>query len=150
MPDCVIRTTFITGFPGETEEDFEILSQFVNDARFDRLGCFAYSPEEGTPAEKLPDRVDPEVAVNRGEIIMCQQYGIFSEKLGSLVGKTVDCVIEDYDGYTDSYSGRTWMDAPEIDSGIKIVSDKELIIGDIVKVKIKAVDEYDLIGTADI
>ncbi len=150
MPDCVLRTTFITGFPGETEEDFEILSQFVKDARFERLGCFSYSPEEGTPAEKLPDRVDPEVAVNRGEIIMEQQFGIFSEKLHSLVGNTVECVVEDYDGYTDSYSGRTWMDAPEIDSGISILSERELIIGETVNVKITAVDEYDLIGTADI
>lgn len=150
MPDCVLRTTFITGFPGETEEDFEILSQFVNDARFDRLGCFSYSPEEGTPAEKLPDRVEPDVAVNRGEIIMEQQFGIFSEKLKLLVGKTVECVVENYDGYTDSYSGRTWMDAPEIDSGINILSERELIIGERVNVKITAVDEYDLIGTADI
>lgn len=150
MPDCVLRTTFITGFPGENEEDFEILSQFVKDARFDRLGCFSYSPEEGTPAEKLPDRVEPDVAVNRGEVIMEQQFGIFSEKLELLVGKTVKCVVEDYDGYTDSYGGRTWMDAPEIDSGINILSGRELIIGEMVDVKITAVDDYDLIGTADI
>ncbi len=150
MPDCIIRTTFITGFPGETEEDFEILSQFVNDAKFDRLGCFSYSPEEGTPAEKLPDRPDPETAVHRGELIMGQQYGIFSEKLEALVGKTVRCVVEDYDGFSDSYSGRTWMDAPEIDSGINFVTRKELAIGEIIDVKITAVNEYDLIGTADI
>lgn len=150
MPDCIIRTTFITGFPGETEEDFEILSQFVKDARFDRLGCFAYSPEEGTPAEKLPDRVDCETAVRRGEIIMGQQFDIFTEKLESLVGKKVMCVVEGYDYYSDSYSGRTWMDAPEIDSGINFVSGKELGIGETVEILITAVDEYDLLGTADI
>ena len=149
MPDCILRTTFITGFPGETEEDFEILSQFVNDARFDRLGCFSYSPEEGTPAEKLPDRVDAETAVRRGEIIMEQQYGIFTDKLEALLGQTVECVIEGYDPYTDSYSGRTWMDAPEIDSGINFVSERELGIGETVKVLITSTDEYDLIGTAD-
>ena len=149
MPDCILRTTFITGFPGETEEDFEILSQFVNDARFDRLGCFSYSPEEGTPAEKLPDRVDAETAVRRGEIIMEQQYGIFTDKLEALLGQTVECVIEGYDPYTDSYSGRTWMDAPEIDSGINFVSERELGIGEAVKVLITSTDEYDLIGTAD-
>ncbi|MBR3766692.1 MAG: 30S ribosomal protein S12 methylthiotransferase RimO [Clostridia bacterium] len=150
MPDCIIRTTFITGFPGETEEDFEILSRFVNDAEFDRLGCFSYSPEEGTPAEKLPDRVDPETAVRRGEIIMDQQYRIFSQKLESLVGTVVKCIVEDYDGFSDSYQGRTWMDAPEIDSVINIVSRKELGIGEIIDVEITAVNEYDLLGTADI
>ena len=149
MPDCVLRTTFITGFPGETEEDFEILSQFVNDARFERLGCFSYSPEEGTPAEKLPDRVDAETAVRRGEIIMEQQYSIFTDKLEALLGKTVQCVVEEYNPYSDSYSGRTWMDAPEIDSGISFVSEKELGIGEIVDILITSTDEYDLIGTAD-
>ncbi len=149
MPDCILRTTFITGFPGETDEDFEILSQFVNDARFDRLGCFSYSPEDGTPAEKLPDRVDAETAVRRGEIIMEQQYSIFTDKLESLLGKTVQCVVESYDPYSDSYSGRTWMDAPEIDSAISFVSDKELGIGEAVEILITSTDEYDLIGTAD-
>ena len=148
MPDCIIRTTFITGFPGETEEDFEILSEFVNIAGFDRLGCFSYSPEEGTPAEKLPDRVDTETAVHRGELIMGQQYRILSEKLESLVGKTVECVIEDYDPYSDSYTGRTWMDAPEIDSVITVVSEDELIIGEITEVEITDVNEYDLLGRA--
>lgn len=150
MPDCIIRTTFITGFPGETEEDFEILSEFVNEARFDRLGCFSYSPEEGTPAEKLPDRVDPETAVRRGEIIMEQQFGIFSDKLEALVGNVHKCIIEEYDGYLDCYKGRTWMDAPEIDSAISIVSEKELVIGEITDILITAAEEYDLIGTADI
>lgn len=149
MPDCILRTTFITGFPGETEEDFEILSQFVNDARFDRLGCFSYSPEDGTPAEKLPDRVDAQTAVRRGEIIMEQQYGIFTDKLEGLLGKTVQCVVEGYDPYSDSYSGRTWMDAPEIDSAINFVSSKELGIGEAVEILITSTDEYDLIGTAD-
>ncbi|MBE6716994.1 MAG: 30S ribosomal protein S12 methylthiotransferase RimO [Ruminococcaceae bacterium] len=149
MPDCIIRTTFITGFPGETEEDFEILSDFVNKAEFDRLGCFSYSPEEGTPAEKLPDRVEPETAVSRGEAIMSQQYGIFSRKLENLLGTVQKCIIEDYDGYSDSYSGRTWMDAPEIDSGITVVSDRELAVGEFTDVLITAVNEYDLIGTTD-
>ena len=149
MPDCIIRTTFITGFPGETEEDFNILSEFIEKAEFDRLGCFSYSPEEGTPAEKLPDRVDSETAVRRGEILMDQQYRIFSGKLRALVDTVVPCVIEDYDGYTDSYAGRTWMDAPEIDSCINIVSEKELGTGEIVNCLITAVNEYDLLGTVD-
>lgn len=149
MPNGIIRTTFITGFPGETEKDFEILSQFVNDAQFDRLGCFNFSPEEGTIAATLPDQIDNEVAVHRGEIIMEQQYNIFSKKLENLVGTVIECVVEDYDGYTDSYSGRTWMDAPEIDSAINFTSGKELDIGSFVNIKITDVNGYDLLGTAD-
>lgn len=146
MPDCVIRTTFITGFPGEDEQAFEVLSQFVNDARFDRLGCFAYSPEEGTVAEKLPDRPDTEVAEHRGEVIMDQQFKIFSEKQEELIGQMVRCVVEDYDGFADVYVGRTWRDAPEIDSGIFIVAPDGLDIGDFVNVKITGTKEYDLTG----
>lgn len=150
MPDCIIRTTFITGFPGETEEDFEILSKFIEDARFDRLGCFAYSPEEGTPAALLPDRVDPETAKHRGEVLMEQQYGIFAEKLESFVGQVVECIVEDYDPYSDSYTGRTWRDAPEIDSAVAFVSDDELNIGSVAEVRITAVNGYDLMGTTNI
>lgn len=150
MPDCIIRTTFITGFPGETEEDFEILSKFIEDARFDRLGCFAYSPEEGTPAALLPDRVDPETAKHRGEVLMEQQYGIFAEKLEAFVGQVVECIVEDYDPYSDSYTGRTWRDAPEIDSAVAFVSDDELIIGSVAEVRITAVNGYDLMGTTNI
>lgn len=146
MPDCVIRTTFITGFPGEDDEAFTELSEFVERARFDRLGCFAYSPEEGTVAEKMANRPEKEVAEHRGEVIMEQQYKIFCEKQESLVGETVRCVVEDYDGYNDVYSGRTWRDAPEIDSGIFILSSKALDIGDFVDVEITGTKEYDLIG----
>ncbi len=146
MPDCVIRTTFITGFPGEDDESFEELSEFVNAARFDRLGCFAYSPEEGTAAAEMPDRPETETAEHRGEVIMDQQFKIFSEKQEELIGEKVRCVVEDYDGYTDTYSGRTWRDAPEIDSGIFIVSQRELDIGDFVDVEITDTKDYDLIG----
>ncbi|MBQ7638349.1 MAG: 30S ribosomal protein S12 methylthiotransferase RimO [Clostridia bacterium] len=148
MPDCVLRTTFITGFPGETDEDFNELSEFINDIRFDRLGCFAFSPEEGTKAFEMEDQIDPELAAHRGEVLMEQQYGIFTEKQEALIGKTVECVVEDYDGYSDSYSGRTWMDAPEIDSEIRFISSKELDTGDFVRVRITGVNEYDLLGKA--
>lgn len=148
MPDCVIRTTFITGFPGEDEKAFDVLSEFVKAARFDRLGCFAYSPEEGTAAAEMPDRPEKEVAESRGEAIMDMQYGIFCEKQNELIGKTVRCVAEDYDGYTDTYYGRTWRDAPEIDSGIFIISQRELDIGDFVDVEITDTKDYDLIGEA--
>ncbi len=148
MPDCVIRTTFITGFPGEDEKAFDVLSEFVKAARFDRLGCFAYSPEEGTAAAEMPDRPEKEVAESRGEAIMDMQYGIFCEKQNELIGKTVRCVVEDYDGYTDTYYGRTWRDAPEIDSGIFIISQREIDIGDFADVEITDTKDYDLIGEA--
>lgn len=146
MPDCILRTTFITGFPGESEEDFTILSEFVESAQFDRLGCFAYSPEEGTPAAEMENQVEKETAVHRGEIIMEQQYDIFTDKQRDLVGTVQTCVVEEYDPYSDSYSGRTWMDAPEIDSVISFISDRELTVGEFVQVEITDVNEYDLIG----
>ena len=146
LPDAVLRTTFITGFPGETEEDFDELSAFIAEAGFERLGCFAYSREEGTPAYDFPNQVDPDVAAERGEALMDQQYRIFAEKQKALVGRFAECVVEDYDGFSDSYGGRTWMDAPEIDSAIRFVSDRDLNIGDFVTVRINDTDEYDLIG----
>lgn len=148
LPDCVLRTTFITGFPGEDENAFETLSKFVNDMRFDRLGCFAYSREEGTPAAEMENQVDAETAAHRGEIIMEQQYSIFTEKQKALIGSVQRCIVEDYDGYSDSYSGRTWRDAPEIDSAISFVSKKELEIGSFADVLITDINEYDLLGEA--
>ena len=148
LPDCVLRTTFITGFPGETDGDFDELSEFIDDIRFDRLGCFAYSREEGTPAYDLPDQVDGELAAHRGEVLMEQQYGIFTEKQEALIGEIAECVVEDYDGWSDSYGGRTWRDAPEIDSTIRFVSDRELETGEFVNVRITDVNDCDLIGEA--
>lgn len=148
MPDCVIRTTFITGFPGETEEDFDILSDFIHKAEFDRLGCFAYSPEEGTPAAEMPGRVDDETANHRGEVLMEQQYEIFTRRQKNSIGRVIECVAEEYDRYTDSYTGRTKYDAPEIDSQITFVSDFDIDLGSFVNVKVTDTDEYDLIGEA--
>ncbi len=148
LPDCILRTTFISGFPGETDEDFDELSEFIDDIGFDRLGCFAYSREEGTPAYDMPEQVDPELAAHRGEVLMEQQHRIFTDKQEALIGRTVECVVEDYDGWSDSYGGRTWMDAPEIDSAIRFVSSKPLETGDFVQVRITGVSDVDLIGEA--
>ena len=148
LPDCVLRTTFITGFPGETEEDFTELCEFVGDIGFERLGCFAYSPEEDTPACEFPDQVDKETAESRGDTLMEMQYRIFEAKQQALIGRTVDCIVEGYDAFSDSYFGRTWMDAPEIDSAIRFVSKKALNTGDIVPVEVFEAEEYDLIGDA--
>ena len=127
----VIRTTFITGFPGETEEDFTALSEFVNEMKLDRVGCFAYSREENTPAYDFPEQVEKQVASDRAEIIMEQQYRVNEENLEKLMGKTFDVIVDGYDTYTDSYFGRTYMDAPEIDNNIIFTSGYEIEIGEI-------------------
>ena len=148
IPDVVIRTTFITGFPGETEEAFTTLSEFVNEAKLDKVGCFAYSREEGTPAYDLPDQIDSEVAANRAEVIMNQQYTIAEEKMEDYIGKTFDVLVEGYDPYTDSYYGRTYMDAPDIDNNVVLTSGYRIDDGDIVPVEIFDKDDYSLIGEA--
>ncbi len=146
IPDVVIRTTFIVGFPGEGEDEFETLAEFVNEIEFDRLGVFTFSPQEGTPAYDMDDQVEDDVKTRRGEVIMQDQYSIMEEKNNEKIGKTFKTVVEEYDGYTDSYVGRTYMDAPEIDGLVKFTSEKDLDIGDFVDVEIFDVDEYDLIG----
>lgn len=146
MPDCIIRTTFITGFPGEDEAAFEELSEFVERAQFDRLGCFAYSKEEGTKAAEMEDQVDEEISVHRGEVIMEQQYDIFTDRQRDLIGSVVECVIEEYDEEAGCYKGRTWMDAPEIDSVISVTSDRELRFGEFTDVEITGTEDVDLVG----
>ncbi|MCQ2474653.1 MAG: 30S ribosomal protein S12 methylthiotransferase RimO [Clostridia bacterium] len=146
MPDAVIRTTFIVGFPGEGEEEFEKLSEFVNEIEFDRLGCFEFSPQEGTPAYDMADQVDEDVKLRRGEIIMQDQLEIVTVKNSERIGNVYSVIVEDYDGYSDSYSGRTYMDAPEIDGKIIFTTDKDYNNGDFAKVEVIGVNDYDLIG----
>lgn len=146
IPDIVIRTTFITGFPGETEEEFNNLAEFVKEAEFDRLGCFAYSAEEGTKAADMPDQVDEQTKIDRGDIIMQQQFDIFERKLEDKIGRTYEVVVEGYDGYTDCYFGRSYMDAPDIDSVIYFTSSVALEDGEFVTVKVINYKDYDLIG----
>lgn len=148
IPDVVIRTTFIVGFPGEGEEEFETLAEFVNEIEFDRLGVFTFSPQEGTPAFDMENQVEDDVKTRRGEVIMQDQYSIMEEKNNEKIGKTFKVVVEDYDGYSDSYTGRTYMDAPEIDGLVKFTSHDDLDIGDFVNVEIFDVEDYDLIGEA--
>ena len=148
ISDVVIRTTFITGFPGETEEDFTTLSEFVNEMKLDRVGCFAYSREENTPAYDFSEQVDREKALDRADIIMEQQFRISDEKQEEFIGRTFDVIVDGYDSYTDSYFGRTYMDAPEIDNTIVFTSGYEIEVGEIVPVEIFEKDEYSLIGEA--
>jgi ribosomal protein S12 methylthiotransferase len=149
IPDVVIRTTLIIGFPGEGDEEFQELDDFVNEIEFDRLGCFSFSPQEGTPAYDMPNQVDDETKVHRGEIIMQDQYSIIEVKNREKIGNIYRVIVEDYDAYTDSYTGRTYMDAPEIDGVVKFTSEFELNIGDFAMVKIFDVDEYDLLGEVE-
>ncbi len=148
IPDIVIRSTFITGFPGETEEAFTVLSEFLNEAKLDKVGCFAYSREEGTAAYDMDNQVEKEIAENRAEVLMEQQYRIVEECLKEKFGKTVDVLVEGYDAYTDSYYGRSYMEAPEIDDNIIFTCGYDIEEGDIVPVEIFDKDEYSLIGEA--
>ena len=146
LPDAVIRTTFIVGFPGEGEKEFENLAEFVNEIEFDRLGCFEFSPQEGTPAYDLGDPVDNETKLRRGEIIMQDQLEIVTLKNNERIGKTYRVLVESYDPYSDSYSGRTYMDAPEIDGTVSFTTNKNYEVGDFSDVVIIGVNDYDLIG----
>ena len=148
IPDVVLRSTFITGFPGEDEDAFTALSEFVNEAKLDRVGCFAYSREEGTPAYDFDNQVEPEVAIERAEVIMNQQYTISEQKLEECMEKVFDVLVEGYDPYTDSYYGRTYMDAPDIDNNVIFTSGYRIDDGEIVPVEIFDKDDYSLIGEA--
>ncbi len=146
LPDAILRSTLIVGFPGETDEQFEELCEFVKEAEIDRLGCFEYSAEEGTPAATFDDQISDEVKCERGEILMNIQHEIFERKLNANVGKILEVVVDGYDGYTDSYFGRAWTDAPDIDSVAIMTCDYDLFEGDIVKVRIFNVIDGNLIG----
>lgn len=147
IPDIILRSTLITGFPGESEEQFERLAEFVKDIKFDRLGCFPYSAEEGTPAADMDGQLEDDVKQRRADIIMEQQMMTAVKKNKSLVGKTLEVVTEGYDRYGECYFGRSAAEAPEIDGKIFFTSGgKRLLTGKFVKVKINDMLDYDLIG----
>ncbi len=147
MPDICIRTTLIVGFPGETEEDFKGLCDFIDEIGFDRLGVFTYSREEGTPAYKLPNQLDEEIKKQRKDYIMELQKGISAEICESLVGTTQEVIVEGkLDGEENVYCGRSYRDCYEIDGYVFFESPNELIAGDYYKVKITSASDYDLIG----
>ena len=148
FPEAALRTSIMVGFPGETEEQFEELCQFVQEIRFERLGCFPYSAEEGTPAGERTDQVDPEVRQRRADIIMELQMGIMEEYNQGLVGSDLEVVVEGYDRYAASYFGRSAADAPDIDGKIFFTSRKKPAVGQYLPVHIDDVLDYDLIGSA--
>ena len=148
IPEIVIRTTFIVGFPGETEEDFEELCEFVHETKFDKLGVFTYSREEGTPAYNLPDQIDEQVKMDRMDIIMRDQMEINEALNAEKIGKEVTVLYEDFDTVSQTHFGRTSADAPDIDGKIyfKLRKKKKLTPGDFVRVRVTEVLDYDLYG----
>ncbi len=146
IPDIVLRTTLITGFPGETREDHEELLEFVNEMEFDRLGVFTYSPEEDTPAERMPDQIEEEVKLTRKDELMELQQEISLENGENRVGQTLLVMIEGKVADEEAYVGRTYADAPQIDGYIFINTERELISGDFARVRVTGALEYDLIG----
>ena len=146
VPDIVLRTTLISGFPGESDEDHKEVLDFVEDTKFDRLGVFTYSQEEGTPAAGMEDQIDEDIKVRRRNEIMELQQEIVFDKNESLVGEEFEAIIEGKIPMENAYIGRTYMDAPGVDSNIFVVTDEELMSGDFVKVSVTGANDYDLIG----
>ena len=148
VPDMVIRTTVMTGFPGETDEQFEELAEFVKAMKFDNLGCFAFSPEEGTVAAEREDQIDEEVKVHRQDLIMQLQHDIVLENNKKFLGKTLKVLVDGYNSYDDTYVGRFYGQVPDIDGTVLFTSPRELMPGEFVDVTVLGFDEYDLTGKA--
>lgn len=146
IPDLALRTTFMVGFPGETDEQFENLCKFTEDVKFDKMGCFTFSPEEDTPAYDMQNQIDDAVKIRRQEVLMNKQYSITEELNKQRIGRIYKVIIDTFDG--ENYVGRSYMDSPEIDSGIIFTCDNNLNIGDFVNVEITDYNGYDLIGEA--
>ena len=146
IPDLVIRTTFIVGFPGETEEDFNELAEFIKEARFEHAGVFTYSREEGTPAYDFDGQIDEQVKLDRMDILMRSQLEINYEQNLEKVGKILPVLCEDYDPVSEMYFGRGVADAPDIDGKIFFKSENKINPGEFVNVKVRKVLDYDLYG----
>ncbi len=146
IPDIILRTTLISGFPGETREAHRELLEFVDEMEFDRLGVFPYSPEENTPAAEFTNQVDEQTKEDRKNEIMELQQEIAFEKSENVIGRELIAMIEGKVADENAYVGRTYMDAPGVDGYVFVNSDEELMTGDMVKVKITAASDYDLIG----
>lgn len=147
IPNLVIRTTFIAGFPGETEEEFTELCEFIKEAKFERMGCFPYSIEEGTPAATFPDQIDEDVKNHRAEILMDQQSYIMDEFLQNQIGKEMEVVCEGYDRYAECYFGRSYQDAPDVDTVTFFTAGEDKpTVGEFYKIKITDFIDSSLVG----
>lgn len=150
VPGIVIRTTAIVGFPGETEEDFSELCEFVLDARFERFGAFTYSREENTPAYSMDGQIEEQVKQDRYDILMKHQLSVSEDFNKSMIGRELDVLCEDFDPVSEAFVGRSYMDAPDIDGKVFFTSEKGETFkeGDFVRVKITEALDYDLVGKA--
>ncbi len=148
IPDIVIRTTAIVGFPGESEADFEELCDFVAEAKFERFGAFTYSREEDTPAYDLPDQIEEQTKQDRYDIIMREQMNISDAYNNAQLKKTVRVLVEDFDPVSEAHFGRSYADAPEIDGKVYFTAPRRIVPGSFVDVKIDEVIDYDLFGHA--
>ena len=147
VPGVVLRTTIITGFPGETEEDFTQVAEFLKDVQFERMGCFAYSQEEDTPAAELPDQIDEEVKERRAEILMGDQMDLMDAQGQELIGQTLEVLVEGFDRYAECWFGRSYRDAPDIDGKVFFTTGgKRPRLGSFVQVEITDCMDADLTG----
>lgn len=144
-PDLTLRSTFIVGFPGETEQDFQYLLDWLTEAQIDRLGCFKYEPVDGAPANELPGAVPKEVQEERWNRLMAHQQEISAKRFAAKIGREMDVLIDEVD--EDGAIGRSWADAPEIDGAVYLNGEDMVKVGDMVRVRIEEADEYDLWGS---
>jgi ribosomal protein S12 methylthiotransferase len=146
IPGIILRTTVITGFPGESEQEFEELAEFTHEMQFERLGAFAYSCEEGTAAALLDGQLDEEIKQHRQQIIMEQQETISEEYNSGKIGKKIKVITEGFDRYAECYFGRSEADAPDIDGKVFFTSKEKVKAGTFVNVKVTDVMDFDLMG----
>lgn len=147
IPDIALRTTLITGFPGETDVDHEEVMQFIDECEFDRLGVFTYSREEDTVAAQMPDQIDEEIKEKYRDELMQLQQEISADRSAAMIGRIVRVMIEGFIQEDNTYVGRSYKDAPNVDGLVFVECDRELMSGDFIDVKITGSTEYDLIGT---
>ena len=147
IPDIALRTTLITGFPGETDVDHEEVMQFIDECEFDRLGVFTYSREEDTVAAQMPDQIDEEIKEKYRDELMQLQQEISADRSAAMIGRSVRVMIEGFLPEDTTYVGRSYKDAPNVDGLVFVECDRELMSGDFIDVKITGSTEYDLIGT---
>lgn len=147
VPGLIVRTTVIVGFPGETDQQFEELCRYIKEEKFQRLGVFAYSPEEGTPAATYPHQIDEQVKQDRYDILMNEQLPVSQAYNQSMIGKVVDVLLEDFDPVSEAFYGRSYGDAPDVDGKIYFTAPgRRFQVGSFVKVRITDTLDYDLVG----
>ena len=149
MPDIILRTTLITGFPGETEEQHQELMEFVDEMEFDRLGVFTYSPEEDTPAALMEQQINEDIKARRQDELLSLQQEISLELGEQKIGQLLDVLIEGYVADENAYVGRTYGDAPGVDGYFFVNTEETLNSGDLVRARVTGALEYDLIGVVE-